>query len=376
MIMSMNPTSAASAAECVSRPQKVPSGVLSKDVQKLISKFVMALKRNEIRGSSTVALETITLLLKIIERGKFATVKDLLDVVREVGRTLTTERPVELTMGNVVRRVMFIIRHELAASLKKTAGNNSQEETIDLSRSLHKLLDNEDEFDYSKDIKLLKEPIITAMMEMQDDIKNFHDSIGDLAEVHVHARETILTFGFSKTVAAFLTRAAAHRKFEVLVAESAPSFEGQRMAVHLSKLGIETTVITDSAVFAMMRTVNKVIIGPHSVMANGGVITHSGGQNIAVAAKHHSVPFVVVSGMYKLCPLFAFDQDTFNVHNAPSQILNFQDPGSVSVAVENPAYDYISPDLVTLFVTNIGGHNPSYIYRLLNEFYYPQDYDL
>ena len=46
--------------------------------------------------------------------------------------------------------------------------------------------------------------------------------------------------------------------------------QGHEMATSLAKVGIETTVITDSAVFAMMSRVNKVIIGTHTVMANGG----------------------------------------------------------------------------------------------------------
>lgn len=46
-----------------------------------------------------------------------------------------------------------------------------------------------------------------------------------------------------------------------------------------------------------MASVNKVIIGSHAVMANGGIITHTGAHNLAVAAKvggvlcRISVPF-------------------------------------------------------------------------------------
>lgn len=43
------------------------------------------------------------------------------------------------------------------------------------------------------------------------------------------------------------------------------------------------------------------------------------------------------------------------------------------VDVVNPFYDYISPDLISLFVTNLGGHAPSYIYRLLTENYDQED---
>ena len=49
------------------------------------------------------------------------------------------------------------------------------------------------------------------------------------------------------------------RKFEVIVAESAPSYQGQELATKLAKEGIETTLITDSAVFAIMSRVNKVM---------------------------------------------------------------------------------------------------------------------
>ena len=48
------------------------------------------------------------------------------------------------------------------------------------------------------------------------------------------------------------------RVFEVIVAESAPSLAGQELAKSLAAAGIETTVISDSAVFAIMARVNQV----------------------------------------------------------------------------------------------------------------------
>ena len=44
----------------------------------------------------------------------------------------------------------------------------------------------------------------------------------------------------------------------MIVAESAPFYQGQLMAKHLAEAGIETIVVTDSAVFAIMSRVNKV----------------------------------------------------------------------------------------------------------------------
>lgn len=41
--------------------------------------------------------------------------------------------------------------------------------------------------------------------------------------------------------------------------------------------------------------------------------------------------------------------------------------------VLNPAYDYIPPNLVDLYVTNQGGLQPSYIYRQLADYYHRDD---
>ena len=41
-----------------------------------------------------------------------------------------------------------------------------------------------------------------------------------------------------------------------------------------------------------------------------------------------------------------------------------------------PVFEYVPPNLVTLFISDLNGHGPSYIYRYLSEFYHPDDYDL
>ncbi len=62
------------------------------------------------------------------------------------------------------------------------------------------------------------------------------------------------------------------------------------MAIKLAGFGIKTTVIPDSAIFTHMSRATKVVIGCHSVMANGGLKALSGAYTMALAAKHFSVP--------------------------------------------------------------------------------------
>ena len=45
------------------------------------------------------------------------------------------------------------------------------------------------------------------------------------------------------------------------------------------------------------------------------------------------------------------------------------------VELVNPVHDYIPPNLAKLYVTSIGGFQPSYIYKLLSEYYHTDDWE-
>jgi len=113
-------------------------------------------------------------------------------------------------------------------------------------------------------------------------------------------------------------------------------------------------------------------------MANGGVIAHAGSQAVALAAKHHSVPVVVCAGLYKLSPLYPSDLDRLIKLENPASILPFdaEITHSGDVQLYNPVFDYIAPEMVSLFITNTGAHSPSYVYRLITEYYALEDESL
>ena len=129
----------------------------------------------------------------------------------------------------------------------------------------------------------------------------------------------------------------------------------------------------------------QVLVSPRSILANGGIISAVGLNAVALAAKHHAAPFVVIAGLYKLSPVFPHQADvTLNEFGPPSAICDVEtlamplqgDKHGGSVQVVNPLNDYVPPDLIDLFVTDTGGHTSSYIYRLLAEYYHKDDYHL
>ncbi|KAL7552305.1 hypothetical protein ACHAWF_015539 [Thalassiosira exigua] len=226
----------------------------------------------------------------------------------------------------------------------------------------------------------LRQGVMEAIQEMMSELEDLHKNINEQAVQHIHAGEVILTYALSKTVELFLKAAAAKkRKFKVIVCEGSPHFGGHVMAKSLAEAGIDTTVIHDAATFAIMARVNKVLLPAHAVLANGGLIAPSGSNMVALAAKHNSVPVVTVAGMFKLCPMYPHEgQDTLNDLISPSSVADYGlvgDPALSEVEFVNPVHDYVPPRLIDLYVTNIGGFQPSYIYRLLAEYYHSDDWD-
>jgi translation initiation factor eIF-2B subunit beta len=222
----------------------------------------------------------------------------------------------------------------------------------------------------------LKAEIINGIEEIIDELVQSDSQIAATALEHIHSNEVILTHTSSRTVQSFLLEAARKRKFTVIIAESYPNEhehthstvvggvkkEGQEdgemssEAFHkpLTAAGITVILITDAAVFAMMSRVNKVILATHAVIANGGLVAAAGARIIAKAAHKHRTPVIVVSGIYKLSPEYPLELGGLIEYGDTGKIITYEDGDLVDkLDVDNPLYDYVPPELVDLYITNL-----------------------
>ncbi|XP_047652230.1 translation initiation factor eIF-2B subunit beta isoform X2 [Phacochoerus africanus] len=288
------------------------------ELSERIESFVEALKRDSGRHSSEdMARETLGLLRRIITDYRWSNAGELMELIRREGRRMTAAQPSETTVGNMVRRVLRIIREEYGRLHGRSDESDQQE-------SLHKLLTSGGlSEDFRSHYAELQSNIIEAINELLVELEGTTENIAAQALEHIHSNEVIMTIGFSRTVEAFLKEAARKRKFHVIVAECAPFCQGHEMAVNLSKAGIETTVMTDAAIFAVMSRVNKVIIGTKTILANGALRAVTGTHTLALAAKHHSTPLIVCAPMFKLSPQFPNEEDSFHKFVAPEEVLPF-----------------------------------------------------
>jgi len=335
----------------------------------LVTKFILSF-RGETESSYSLAVRTVDLVRSLVECDNWSNAATLINNVKTVYKRLEEELPHYHVTHNVIKRILKLIRDEYVTASKSVETDYQQE-------SLQKMLKSEgSDSDWGKNVSDFKERVFEIIEELIHDIDSCSEEISKQAIEHIHANEIILTIGRSKTVERFLKNAARTRKFEVIVAEAAPDFSGHQMATNLAKAKINTTVITDSAIFAMMARVNKVIIGTSSILADGTVVALSGAKTVALAASHYSVPCIVLGAFYKLTPVFLPEGDCLvsNLLVSPGPVV--AGPPDAGLRSLNPLYSSIPPSLVTLYISNISGYSPSYVYRQMGDLYHHQDRNL
>ncbi|CAI5082972.1 ANM_HP_G0209820.mRNA.1.CDS.1 [Saccharomyces cerevisiae] len=348
------------------------------DVNVTIDTFVANLKRRQVQGSYAIALETLQLLMRFISAARWNHVNDLIEQIRDLGNSLEKAHPTAFSCGNVIRRILAVLRDEVEEdTMSTTVTSTSVAEP--LISSMFNLLQkpeqphqNRKNSSGSSGMKTktdYRQVAIQGIKDLIDEIKNIDEGIQQIAIDLIHDHEILLTpTPDSKTVLKFLitARERSNRTFTVLVTEGFPNNtkNAHEFAKKLAQHNIETLVVPDSAVFALMSRVGKVIIGTKAVFVNGGTISsNSGVSSVCECAREFRTPVFAVAGLYKLSPLYPFDVEKFVEFGGSQRILPRMDPRKRLDTV-NQITDYVSPENIDIYITNVGGFNPSFIYRI------------
>jgi len=412
-VQNSSSSSTAASGEKSPKRDKTFHDTTRRNVYEFIDSQSLEISLGRVASVERIVTMTLEMLSKVI-RMHWTGVPDLLIAeVRRCGDIIQRRNPLQFEIGNTVLRVLRFIRRAAEAvylaqqqrllDKKETSpvtafytpsprvspadagfglGPNVETEGRSTLSASRVLADDMDKKPYMTQIfdknmrSQLREIVTTNISDFENEVEVALDEMGLIAREQIHPNDCILVYGYSSSVLRFLCAAKQRSvKFEVLVAESSPRQDGQDMAVELVKAGITTTLVPDAALFVMMPRVTKVIVGAHAIMSNGGVLSASGTHLAALVARKHGVPLVVTSSLIKLTPRYPYDLEFLSCLSNPAEVLShdkLQRPDSVGVL--NPRFDYIPPELVSLFVTYHGCHTPSFIYRLLEEYYDSEDY--
>ncbi|WP_093849781.1 S-methyl-5-thioribose-1-phosphate isomerase [Streptomyces pini] len=172
---------------------------------------------------------------------------------------------------------------------------------------------------------------------------------------------------------------AAHRAGELRrlwVDETRPLLQGARLtAYEAAREGMAYTVLADNAAGSLFAAgeVDAVLIGADRIAADGSVANKIGSYPLAVLARYHHVPFVVVAPMTTV-DLETADGGSIEVEQRPGhEVTEFApptvpgagaEPGSgipvapLGAQAYNPAFDVTPAELVTAIVTERGVVSP------------------
>ncbi|MGV8944717.1 S-methyl-5-thioribose-1-phosphate isomerase [Thermomonas sp.] len=170
---------------------------------------------------------------------------------------------------------------------------------------------------------------------------------------------SLATAGFGTALGVIRAGVAEGRIQRVFAGETRPWLQGARLTVwELQQDGIDATLIADSAASHLMKTgqVQWVVVGADRICANGDVANKIGTYQLAIAARHHGVKFMVVA------PSSTVDMGTTSgdmieiEERDPGELFGVGGSRTVAEGITawNPVFDVTPHALIDAIVTERG----------------------
>jgi methylthioribose-1-phosphate isomerase len=212
----------------------------------------------------------------------------------------------------------------------------------------------------------IRETLVAEAQHMADEDVEANRKIGALGAELIHDGDTILTHCNTGTMATVsygtalgIVRSAIAqgKQVRLIATETRPRQQGARITVYEALSDkIPTTLIVDSAVGVTMSKgmIDKVIVGADRITRTA-VANKVGTFMIALAAKHHAIPFYVAAPTTTL-DLTVEPTATSIEERDPREVTEI---GGKRITLEevnvfNPAFDLTPLELVTAVVTEKG----------------------
>ncbi|KAL8917087.1 MAG: hypothetical protein Q9172_005992 [Xanthocarpia lactea] len=196
-------------------------------------------------------------------------------------------------------------------------------------------------------------------------------AIASSAFPRIRDGDIILTFAKSSIVERTLAEAYRQgKKFQVIVVDSGPLFEGRNLAIALSNLGMQVQYASIHTLSHIVQDATKVFLGAHAMMSNGRLYSRIGTSLVAMMAKDLNIPVIVLCESIKFTDKVALDSIAAN-EIAPSHELGFfrtsadksEEEGDWRSASNlvglNLMYDLTPAEYIHMVITEYGNLPPS-----------------
>ncbi len=292
-----------------------------------------AIAAMEIRGAATIAAAAATALRTQAVESTATTPAAFEATLRAAGRRLQATRPTAVSLPNAIRYVLQRMDGETVGSLRAS--------------------------------------IIESADEFVDRLDHAQSDLGAVGANRLRDGDTVMTHCHSTDALGCIATAVDQGKsISAVVKETRPRNQGRITARELCELGVDVTLIVDSAARRYLGRVDHVLVGADSIAADGSVINKIGTSGLAVNARDRGIPVIAAAQTIKLHP------DTLTGHTVEietrdeTEVLDDecrQEIGEITVA--NPAFDVTPPRYVDAIITERGQFPPESIVMLMRELF-------
>lgn len=170
---------------------------------------------------------------------------------------------------------------------------------------------------------------------------------------------SLATAGFGTALGVIRAGVAAERIKRVFAGETRPWNQGARLTVwELLQDGIDATLIADAAASHLLQggQVQWVVVGADRICANGDTANKIGTLQLAIAARHFGVGFMVVAPSSTVDMATADGAAIEIEQRDPAELLSFRGQRTVADGVQawNPVFDVTPHELIDALVTERG----------------------
>jgi ribose 1,5-bisphosphate isomerase len=294
------------------------------------------IRRMRIRGAGLIARSAVEALEIVAQNSNAKDIDTFVNELTDSSRVLLQTRPTAVSLPNGIRYVM----HRVNVGKKGAAS-----------------------------VEQIRAVAVNAAREFVENAKTAVQKIGEIGAKRIVDGDTILTHcNSSAAIEVMRTAWNQGKRFEVLVTETRPRFQGHITARELAKAGIPVTLILDDAVRYFMQRVDKVIVGADAVAANGALVNKIGTSMIALAAHEARVRVFVAAETYKFSPETMIGELVTIEQRETSEIISNEQLKRIgSIKVLNPSFDVTPPEYIDLIITERGIIPPVGAFLILEE---------
>uniref|UniRef100_A0A183BSZ6 Methylthioribose-1-phosphate isomerase n=1 Tax=Globodera pallida TaxID=36090 RepID=A0A183BSZ6_GLOPA len=316
-----------------------------------------AIKHMKVRGApliATVGMYSLLVDLASENFGEYSTDLMFLRLVQRKCQLLLSARPTAINLANAI--------DELIAFLKESPVGG--EATVDgLKIRMKQFVLNWQSREGAENEALLRNSVGAVLRAAAIDGQNGNGDSKKLVVMTICNTGQLATSSLGTALGVILVLHRLNLLQMAIALETRPYNQGSRLtAFELQQSGVPFRLIVDSAAASAMRHfgVDVVLVGADQVARNGDTANKIGTYALAVLARHHRIPFFVVTPMSSVNGRIACG-DEIQIEERPPEELTQWNGVSTCPAdcpVWNPAFDVTPAELITGILTEKGNFTP------------------